>query len=82
MKRIGILFCRGEFLRLRKHIGYHIRFLFKSIDSNSLQSNISVLPVKGAIILIIISALLTVIAGIIPSRMAAKKDPVESLRVE
>ena len=35
-------------------------------------SNISVLPVKGAIILIIISALLTVIAGIIPSRMAAK----------
>ena len=45
-------------------------------------SNISVLPVKGAIILIIISALLTVIAGIIPSRMAAKKDPVESLRVE
>ena len=45
-------------------------------------SNISVLPVKGAIILIIISALLTVIAGIIPSRMAAKKDPVESLRTE
>ena len=45
-------------------------------------SNISILPVKGAIILIIISALLTVIAGIIPSRMAAKKDPVESLRVE
>ena len=32
-------------------------------------SNISVLPVKGAIILIIISALLTVIAGIIPSSM-------------
>ena len=45
-------------------------------------SNISVLPLKGAIILIIISALLTVIAGLIPSRIASNKDPVESLRTE
>ena len=45
-------------------------------------SKISVLPVRGAIILIIISVLLTVIAGLIPSRIAAKKDPVESLRSE
>ena len=45
-------------------------------------SNISVLPVNGAIILIIISVLLTLIAGLIPSRMASKKDPVEALRSE
>ena len=40
------------------------------------------LPIGGAIILIIISVILTVIAGLIPSRMASKKDPVESLRSE
>jgi len=45
-------------------------------------SNISVLPLGGAIVLIIISILLTVFAGFIPSKLASKKDPVEALRVE
>ena len=45
-------------------------------------SNISVLPVDGAIILIIISVILTVLAGFIPAKMASKKDPVEALRTE
>lgn len=45
-------------------------------------SNISILPVNGAIILIIISVLLTVIAGFIPAKIASKKDPVEALRTE
>ena len=45
-------------------------------------SNISSLPVIGGIILVIISILLTLIGGIIPSRLAAKKDPVEALRTE
>ncbi|MBE6147697.1 MAG: ATP-binding cassette domain-containing protein [Firmicutes bacterium] len=45
-------------------------------------SNISVLPVKGAIILVIISMVLTVIAGLFPAKMASKKDPVEALRTE
>ena len=45
-------------------------------------SGISKLPVNGAIILIIISVVLTIIAGLIPSRIASKKDPVESLRSE
>ena len=40
------------------------------------------LPAAGVIILIIRSALLTLIAGLIPSRVAAKKDPVEALRTE
>jgi putative ABC transport system permease protein len=42
----------------------------------------AVLPFVGAIALIIISVLLTFIAGLIPSRIAAKKDPVEALRSE
>ena len=40
------------------------------------------LPVQGAVILVAISALLTIIAGLIPSRVAAKKDPVVALRTE
>ena len=40
------------------------------------------LPIPVAIILVIISMLLTLFAGIIPSRSAAKKDPVVALRTE
>ncbi len=40
------------------------------------------LPVVGGISLVIISVLLSFIAGLIPSRFAAKKDPVEALRTE
>lgn len=45
-------------------------------------SGIASLPIVGAIILVIISMILTVIAGLVPSRMASKKDPVEALRTE
>jgi len=45
-------------------------------------SNITQLPLNGAIILIIISVILTIIAGLIPAKLASKKDPVESLRSE
>lgn len=44
--------------------------------------NLSSLPVVGGIILIMISMLLTIIAGLIPAKIASKKDPVESLRSE
>ncbi len=40
------------------------------------------LPVQGGIILVIISMVLTFIAGLIPSKIAAKKDPVTALRTE
>ena len=40
------------------------------------------LPVAGAIILVLISMGLTLIAGLIPSSIAAKKDPVIALRTE
>lgn len=45
-------------------------------------SNITQLPLNGAIILIMISVILTIIAGLIPAKLASKKDPVESLRSE
>jgi len=47
------------------------------------NSNITaVLPTEGAIILVILSVILTLIGGLIPSRAAAKKDPVLALRSE
>ena len=45
-------------------------------------SDVSQLPVAGAVALIVISMFLTVIAGLIPSRLASKKDPVVALRTE
>ena len=42
----------------------------------------AVLPTKSAIILVILSVVLTLIGGIIPSKQAAKKDPVLALRSE
>ena len=40
------------------------------------------LPISGAIILIILSMILTIIGGFLPSKKAAKKDPVTALRTE
>ena len=40
------------------------------------------LPVVGGIILVLISMILTIIAGLLPAKMASKKDPVEALRTE
>lgn len=52
------------------------------IENLSGVKNISALPLVGAVILIMISIVLTVIAGLIPARIASKKDPVEALRSE
>ena len=44
--------------------------------------NLMSLPVRDALVLIAISVLLTVVAGLLPARSASKKDPVEALRSE
>ena len=45
-------------------------------------SNVAALPLFGGIGLVVISMVLTLIAGFIPSKIAAKKDPVVALRTE
>ena len=45
-------------------------------------NNVAVLPPVGGAILVAISVVLTLIAGLIPSRIAARKDPVVALRTE
>ena len=52
------------------------------IHSVSGLSHIAKLPVAGAVILVIISVILTSIAGLFPAKVASKKDPVEALRSE
>ncbi len=44
--------------------------------------NIAKLPLFGGIALVVISVVLTMIAGLMPARVASKKDPVEALRSE
>ena len=56
-----------------------INLIVKNLTS---IETISELPLIYAIILIFISIILTVIAGLIPSKLAAKKDPAEVLRTE
>ena len=56
-----------------------INIIIKSLTD---VSGISKLPLGGAIILVVISTLLTMIAGLIPAKVASKKDPVEALRTE
>ena len=60
-------------------INIPINILIKSMVG---ISGIAKLPFNGAIVLVIISMLLTMIAGLIPSKMASKKDPVIALRTE
>ena len=51
-------------------------------DLTDIYSLNAALPWKGAVGLVIISMVLTFVAGLIPSGIAAKKDPVEALRTE
>jgi putative ABC transport system permease protein len=44
--------------------------------------NVAQLPLVGSVALVIISMILSLLAGLLPSRVAAKKDPVVALRTE
>ncbi len=56
-----------------------INSLIKAVSGVTIKA---VVEPKAGIILVIISMTLTIIAGLIPSKMASKKDPVEALRTE
>lgn len=60
-----------------------LQFPINSIIGNLIAvDNLSSLPLESALGLIFLSSFLTLIAGLIPSNIAAKKDPVEALRTE
>ena len=52
------------------------------ISALSGLNGIASLPIMGGIVLVLISVILSMIAGLIPSRIASKKDPVIALRTE
>ena len=68
-------------------IGVGITYLMAFIANIIIRTNfnvnrIAILPISYAIIIVLISVLLTAVSGSIPARMAAKKDPVNALRTE
>jgi putative ABC transport system permease protein len=52
------------------------------IENVTTIAGVAKLPVAGGVILVVISMILTLIAGFVPSKIAAKKDPVVALRSE
>lgn len=69
--------CMGIFITILLNIP-----ISTIVASKTGVEHIAKLPWQGAIILILISLVLTLIAGLIPSKYASKKDPVEALRTE
>ena len=69
---VGVIVSSGLALPISKTIAKALK-----IDNFSAG-----LDLKSAVGLILLSVILTLIASVIPSRMAAKKDPVEALRTE
>lgn len=64
-------------------ITYLLSFIVNMIVSSSgIVDKIAILPISYAAIIVLISTLLTSISGLIPAKMAAKKDPVVALRSE
>ncbi|MBR6102126.1 MAG: ABC transporter ATP-binding protein/permease [Ruminococcus sp.] len=73
-------FCAGAMgIIVTLLLNIPINIIIKSITD---ISGLSKLPWAGAAILVLISMMLTFIAGLIPSKIAAKKDPVIALRTE
>ena len=58
---------------------YPINAIILSITGVNVEA---FLPWQAGIILVLISMFLTIIAGLIPARMASKRDPVKALRTE
>lgn len=52
------------------------------VESSTGVPNIASLPWQGALILVLINLVLTMLAGLIPASMASRKNPVEALRTE
>ena len=59
-----------------------ISALFKAIGGGAITTSLAVLKVDHAILLVLISVALTLVAGLFPAKIASKKDPVKALRTE
>ena len=93
-KNTLLVFLDNKKILLEIKISSNIWFIRNYITQNYLQSHSIIhsllgmdtvnasLPIPSAIILIILSLILTIIGGFIPSKKAAKKDPVTALRTE
>ena len=61
---------------------FPINLIIRNLAGPSLTMNLAILNPLHALILLLISMVLTFISGLIPASMAAKKDPVIALRTE
>ena len=61
---------------------FPISAIIKNIAGGAITTSMAILTWQAALALIVISTLLTLVAGLIPARIAAKKDPVKALRTE
>lgn len=61
---------------------FPISALFKMLGGSAITTNMAVLRVEYMVLLTVVSVILTLIAGLIPARLASKKDPVKALRTE
>ena len=81
---LAIVVCVAAVVLIWPHVSDDYRFQRFTVVIDHLTgiAGLAALPVAGAVILVVISMALTFIAGLIPSKMAARKDPVEALRSE
>ena len=64
-------------------IAYLLTFPINIVIKNATQlSNVALLSVTHVVVMITISVVITMIGGLIPAKMASKKDPVIALRTE
>ena len=85
LKGVSIKFRKSEFVSILGQSGCGKTTLLNIIGGldkyTGVEINVS-LPAVAGIILVAISMILTIIAGLIPAKMASKKDPVIALRTE
>ena len=79
--KIGILRAIGASKRDIKRV-FRAETIIEGLIAGILGIFIAVIPLGSALFLILLNVTLNVIAGSKPSKMAAKKDPVEALRNE
>ena len=71
---LGVLIAWG--------LTFVISAIIKSVAGGTITTSMAILTWQNAVALIVISVVLTLIAGLVPALIAAKKDPVKALRSE